>query len=192
MAIPGVADIVGKTRAIACVPGAENTCAYPWRVLTENRLGRLAILPTCRRDTILRERKAMASRFRRRGKKEEQLNMAPLIDMIFILLIFFLVTTSFIKESGVVIKQPVPSDKVSKEKKTMFIQVDRDGVIFIENKSIDIQLVRAYMERYQVENPQNSVVIVGHRESRIGVVIRVLDTCKLAGIKNVSVAPSKE
>ncbi len=118
--------------------------------------------------------------------------MAPLIDMIFILLIFFLVTTSFVKESGVVIKRPIQSNQVSKEQTNLFVQVTRDGVIYIKNRAIDVQLVRPYMERYQFENPQNSVTIVGDRESMIGTVIRVLDACKLAGIVNVSVASAKQ
>ena len=126
---------------------------------------------------------------RDRGSSETELNMAPLIDMIFILLIFFLVTTSFIKESGVELLRPIPSSSVSKEKKNIIIQVSREGAIFIKDRTIDIELVRSVMERYQAENPQGSVVIAGDRESMIGIVIRVLDACKLAGIKNVSVAP---
>ena len=127
-----------------------------------------------------------------RGTGETELNMAPLIDMIFILLIFFLVTTSFVKESGVEILRPIPSNTVSKEKTNLIVQVTREGIIFVENRSIDIQSVRSFMERYQIANPQGSVVIAGSRESMIGVVIQVLDACKLAGIKNVSVAPLTE
>jgi len=130
---------------------------------------------------------------RTRGSDETELNMAPLIDMIFILLIFFLVTTSFVKESGVELLRPMPSNTLSKDKTTLIVSVTREGNIFIDEKgqqrSIDIQLVRSYMERYQAANPQGSVVIAGDRESQIGVVIRVLDACKLAGIKGVSVAP---
>ena len=120
------------------------------------------------------------------------MNMAPLIDMIFILLIFFLVTTSFVKESGLEILRPIPSNTVSKEKTNLIVQVTREGYIFVGDRSIDIQSVRSFMERYQNANPQGSVVIAGSRESMIGVVIRVLDACKLAGIKNVSVAPLAE
>lgn len=129
---------------------------------------------------------------RDRGSGETQLNMAPLIDMIFILLIFFLVTTSFVKESGLEILRPIPSNTVSKEKTNLIVQVTREGYIFVGDRSIDIQSVRSFMERYQNANPQGSVVIAGSRESMIGVVIRVLDACKLAGIKNVSVAPLAE
>jgi len=126
---------------------------------------------------------------RGRGSSETELNMAPLIDMIFILLIFFLVTTSFVKESGVDGLRPMPSKTGAKEKKNVIIQVARDGMIYIEDRTIDIELVRSFMERYQATNPQGSVVIAGDRESMVGIVIRVLDACKLAGIKNVSVAP---
>ncbi len=121
------------------------------------------------------------------GTKEPP--MAPLIDMIFILLIFFLVTTSFVKESAVDMKQPIPSKSVSKDKTNLIIQVTREGTIYIADRSVDIQLVRPFMERHQVENPKGTVVIAADRESLIGVVIRVLDACKLAGMNNVSVAP---
>lgn len=121
------------------------------------------------------------------GAKEPP--MAPLIDMIFILLIFFLVTTSFVKESSLEVKQPIPSKSVSKEKTNLIVQVTREGTIYIGNRTVDIQLVRPYMERHQIEHPKGTVVIAADRESRIGVVIRVLDACRLAGIKEVSVAP---
>ncbi len=125
----------------------------------------------------------------RKGGGTKEPPMAPLIDMIFILLIFFLVTTSFVKESGVVVKQPVPSKSVSKEQTNLIVQVAQDGAIYIENRHIDIQLVRAYMERRQIEVPKGTVVIAADRESLIGIVIQVLDMCRLAGINDVSVAP---
>jgi biopolymer transport protein ExbD len=113
-----------------------------------------------------------------------QLNMASLIDMIFILLIFFLVTTSFVKEAGVEVQRPIASSAVSKA-------ITHEGTIYVEGRSIDIRSVRAYMERFLAETPKGSVVIAADKDSRTGIVIGVLDACRLAGVKEVSVAARK-
>jgi biopolymer transport protein ExbD len=120
-----------------------------------------------------------------------QLNMASLIDMIFILLIFFLVTTSFVKEAGVEVQRPIASSAVSKEKTNLVVAITHEGTIYVEGRSIDIRSVRAYMERFLAETPKGSVVIAADKDSRTGIVIGVLDACRLAGVKEVSVAARK-
>ena len=125
---------------------------------------------------------------RYRRSKSVEINMAPLIDMVFILLIFFLVTTSFVRESGVDVQRPKAQSAVTKEKVNLIIGVTKDGIIYIENHPIDIRSVRAHMERFLAETPEGSVIIVADKQSRTGTVIRVLDECKLAGVKNISVA----
>ena len=131
-------------------------------------------------------KKIIAGRGRRTGATE--LNMASLIDMVFILLIFFLVTTSFVKEAGVVIKRPLASTAETKEKTNMVVAVTHEGTIYVEGRTIDIRSVRAYMERFLAETPKGSVVIAADKDSKTGVVIQVLDACRLAGVNNVSVA----
>lgn len=117
-----------------------------------------------------------------------QLNIAPLIDMIFILLIFFLVTTSFVRESGVDVRRPVAKTAQKKEKTNMVIGITAENMIYIEGKPIDKRAVRSYMERFLMQNPNGSVVIAADEESKSGIVIQVLDSCRLAGIKKISVA----
>jgi biopolymer transport protein ExbD len=124
----------------------------------------------------------------KRSTGSTELNMAPLIDMIFILLIFFLVTTSFVKESGVEVKRPIASTAQSKEKTNMIVAVTKEGQIYVEGHTIDIRSVRSFMERFMYETPGGSVVIAADAESMTGVVIQVLDACRLAGVKEVSVA----
>jgi len=125
---------------------------------------------------------------RRANKQNLELNIAPLIDMVFILLIFFLVTTSFIKETGVEISRPSASTAVSKITSNILIGITRDNTIHIDRQEIDIRAVRANVERALLENSQGSVVIVADKESLTGIVIRVMDACKLAGAENVSIA----
>ena len=122
-----------------------------------------------------------------------ELNMAPLIDMIFILLIFFLVTTSFVNEAGLERKQPQPSMKPSQTEKrtnvTLGIMADNSIWDSEEGRSIDIKSVRAYIENFLVEAPKGTVVIAADKDSLIGTVVKVMDSCRLAGVMNMSVAP---
>ncbi len=127
---------------------------------------------------------------RRAERKTLELNIAPLIDMVFILLIFFLVTTSFVKETGVDISRPAASTAVSKAKSTILIGVTKNDTVHLDRRQIDIRAVRANVERALAENPEGSVVIVADRDSRTGLVITVMDACKLAGVENVSIAAS--
>ena len=122
-----------------------------------------------------------------------ELNMAPLIDMIFILLIFFLVTTSFVNEAGLERKKPQLSMKQSPtEKKTnVTLGIMADNSIWDQDsgRSIDIKSVRAYIENFLIEAPKGTVVIAADKDSLIGTVVKVMDSCRLAGVMNMSVAP---
>jgi biopolymer transport protein ExbD len=125
-----------------------------------------------------------------RRRVESEINMAPLIDMIFILLIFFLVTTTFSRESGVELKKPKPSPEQTNVKKkiNVTVEVGHDNRIIIDGRVYDVRTVRAYMEQFLLDVPKGTVVIAADKDSFIGRVIQVMDQCKLAGVKNVSVA----
>ncbi len=125
-------------------------------------------------------------------KKSTDINISPLIDLVFLLLIFFIVTTSFVKETGVDVQRPVASTAVSKEKSTILIGVTDDGRIFFDKKQIDIRSVRAHVERSLAENPETGVVIVADKKSHTGTVIKVLDQCRLARAKKISIAASRK
>jgi len=129
------------------------------------------------------------SRFRRTRSKE--LNITPLIDMVFILLIFFLVTTSFVKEAGVTVERPVAKTAQTKEKTALMIGLDENGVIYIGGKSVDIRSIRTHLERFLAETPEGSVVIVADKASQTGEAIRILDECRLAGVKDISLAAKR-
>lgn len=126
-----------------------------------------------------------------RSGRNAEINMAPLIDLVFLLLIFFLVTTSFVKEAGVDVERPQASTATLKEAGNILIGVSAAGKVFLESKEIDIRSVRAHVERGMAENPEGAVVIVADKASSTGVVIQVMDQCRLAGAKSVSIAASK-
>ena len=128
-------------------------------------------------------------------KKSEgvELNMSPLIDMVFILLIFFLVTASFVKEAGGPdIATPIAATAEDKESTNMIVSVTEDGLIYMENQVVDIRSVRTQMEKFYHENPMGNVVITADANSKFGVPIEVLQRIRDAGISNVTVAASKE
>ena len=127
-----------------------------------------------------------------RRSETEGVNMAPLIDLVFLLLIFFMVTTSFVKETGIDVQRPTASTATLKEKGNILVGISADGRIFLEKKQIDVRSVRAHIERCLADNPEGAVVIVADKTSHTGVVIRVMDQCKLAGAVNVSIAASRK
>lgn len=125
----------------------------------------------------------------RRSKRQSlELNIAPLIDMVFILLIFFLVTTSFVRETGVDVKRPSAITAVSQENATILIAVTAENQIYVDRRLVDVRAVRVHVERALAENPQGSVVIVADRGSRTGTAIQVMDACRQAGAENVAIA----
>ena len=131
----------------------------------------------------------MASiRNRRYRRKDTELNMTPLIDMVFILLIFFIVTTSFVKEAGVEINRPVANTATRKETTSLIIGITNANEVWIEGKVYDVRSVRGYMNRFLAETPEGAVVIAADKECRSGLLIKVLDACREAGATNLSVA----
>ncbi|MBN1907647.1 MAG: biopolymer transporter ExbD [Deltaproteobacteria bacterium] len=129
---------------------------------------------------------------RKKSDDSVDINMSPMVDMTFLLLIFFLVTTTFVKESGVEVNRPIASTTESKENTNIVIGVTKEGMIYIENQIIDVRSVRSRMERFKSEMPEGNVVITADKDSLFGVAIDVLDQVRLAGIKNVVVAATKE
>ena len=127
----------------------------------------------------------------RRGRREPPgLNIAPLIDMVFILLIFFLVNTSFTKETGIDVDRPAAVTAAVKARATILVAVDADNRIFMDRREIDLRAVRANVERALAENPEGDVVVVADKASSTGVAIQVMDGCRMAGAEQVSLAAS--
>jgi biopolymer transport protein ExbD len=122
------------------------------------------------------------------AQHSDEINIAPLIDLIFLLLIFFMVTTSFVKETGIDVQRPSAATAQVEEKGNIFIAVDADGQIFMDKQRIDIRMVRAHVESALAEHPQGAAVIVADRHSDTGIVIEIMDQCRLAGADNVSIA----
>jgi biopolymer transport protein ExbD len=119
------------------------------------------------------------------------LNLTPLIDMVFILLIFFIVTSSFVKESGLRVDRPSAKTAVRQERGNIVVGIDKDGNVWIARQQVDVRSVRARIERLKAENPQGEVIIAADRAARTGVLVQVMDQVRLAGVSNVAIAAAR-
>jgi len=128
----------------------------------------------------------------RGGGDKVDVNMSPLIDMVFLLLIFFVVTTSFVKESGIDVQRSTASTAEVKESATIMIGVSGEGDVWMDGKKVDVRSVRGLMERALAEDPEAGVVIVADKNSETGAVVQVMDQCRLAGASNVSLAAKQQ
>jgi biopolymer transport protein ExbD len=121
-----------------------------------------------------------------------EINMTPLIDMVFILLIFFIVTTSFVKETGVDVSRPTAQTAVKKERANILVSIRANGEIWMDKRQIDRRAVRANVERMHAENPEGSVIILADEDARTGLLIEVMDQARLAGVASVSIAAERD
>ena len=119
-------------------------------------------------------------------------NLTPLIDVVFILLIFFIVTSSFVKEAGIDVNRPSAKTALRKELGNIMIAITKDGNVWIDKRQVDLRSVRANVERLHAENPEGTVVIVADTDSRMGLMVEVMDQVRLAGVTNIAVAASKD
>ena len=129
---------------------------------------------------------------RRESGSVAEINMTPLIDMVFILLIFFIVTTSFVNETGVDVNRPSAQTAVNKELANIMVAITSSGQINIGGRVIDRRAVRANIERLHAENPEGSVIIIADKDAKTGLLIEVMDQARLAGIANVSIAAERD
>lgn len=123
--------------------------------------------------------------------EETSVDITPLIDVVFIMLIFFIVTASFVKETGIDVNKPDAPTAVTKNKANILIAIDANDNIWIERRKIDPRAVRANIERLHAENPQGSVVIQADKESRNELLVIVMDASRQAGIYNIALAANR-
>ncbi len=125
-------------------------------------------------------------------EEEAQIDMTPMLDIVFIMLIFFIVTTSFIKPSGLDYNKPEASQATTKKSANIFIGVSKTGIIKMENRQVDIERVTANVERMLAESPEAAVLIEADKEAQHGLVVKVMDNVKKAGIDKISVSAGKD
>ena len=119
-----------------------------------------------------------------------QINLTPMLDVVFIMLIFFIVTATFVKEVGLDVNQPDDEKPktVDPDKRSIVVRITSRDRIFIAQRDVDWRSVRANIERLHAENPEAPVIIQPHAESRTEAMVHVMDSARQAGVTNVSLA----
>jgi len=127
-------------------------------------------------------------RRRQNDSEESEVNLTPMLDVVFIMLIFFIVTASFVKEAGIDISRPPAATAERKERGNILVAITENDQIWIDRRQVDPRALRANIERLHAENPQGSVVIQADERSKNGLLVQVMDAARLAGVNNVSLA----
>ena len=128
------------------------------------------------------------ARKRIREDEEAAVDLTPMLDVVFIMLIFFIVTTSFVKEAGIDVNKPKAAQAQKKPTATIFIAIRPNGEIHMDKRVVDIERVSATIEKMLAESPTDTVIIQADREAKHGVVVKVMDQIKAAGIDKISIA----
>lgn len=127
---------------------------------------------------------------RRRVTEEEEkvADLTPMLDVVFIMLIFFIVTATFIKETGVEIDRPDALTATPKKTVSLLVGVSVDNQLWIDKKRVDVRNVRPRMERLHAENPKGGLVILADSESKVEKVLAIMEAARAIGIGQVAIA----
>jgi biopolymer transport protein ExbD len=129
---------------------------------------------------------------RKRHSKEPHIDVINLIDVVFVLLIFFVMTTTFNKETGVDISKPSAGSASQLSKEPLSIGITREGSIYVNDRQVDMATLASLLKREAAADPEKSIVLVADKESNMGLAVQILDECNIAGLKKVSVAANSQ
>jgi len=125
--------------------------------------------------------------------EESKIDMTPMLDIVFIMLIFFIVTTSFVKESGIDINRPIAKSTEKKNKgNNILVAITQNEEIWIDKRQIDLRALRANIQRLSANEDEVAVIIQADIAAKTGILVAVMDQIKMAGIESISIATKKE
>ena len=127
-----------------------------------------------------------------RRKSRAEINMGPLLDMVFILLIFFVITANFTRQTGVDVKKPKSQSSLYQGQQTVLVGVTREGTIHVHGRQVSIDALSQILSRELARRPDMQVVIVGDKGSPLGRTVEIMDHCTQSGIVKVSLAADKQ
>lgn len=116
-----------------------------------------------------------------KNQDDAAIDMTPMLDIVFIMLIFFIVTASFLKEAGIEVNRPEGSSGEPQDKANIMIAVTAEDEVWMEKRRVDVRAVRANVERLKAENPEGTIVIQADEESTTGIVAEIMDSLNQAG-----------
>ena len=129
---------------------------------------------------------------RRHSKQDEaQVDLTSMLDIVFIMLIFFIVTSSFVRESGVEVNRPTASNVVSQKEAGIFVAITSSNDIYIDKRMVDVERVQATLEHLLLDKPDASLVIQADEHAYSGTVVKVMDAAKGAGVQSIALAAEK-
>jgi len=123
---------------------------------------------------------------------EQNIDMTPMLDIVFIMLIFFIVTTSFVKESGIDVNKPEASSAKQEKKLNIIIAISKSGEIWIDKHPVDIRALRTTVEKLHADSPEGAVIITADKKSETGILVSVMDQIKLAGVSKISIGAQSD
>jgi biopolymer transport protein ExbD len=118
---------------------------------------------------------------------DDAINLTPMLDVVFIMLIFFIVTASFIKEAGIDVNRPAPAAITTRITKVILITIGENNEIWIDRRNIDPRAVRANIERLHAENPDARLVVLPHRQSHNDTLVQVMNASREAGVYDIAI-----
>lgn len=129
-------------------------------------------------------------RRKHRGHDEAEINITPMLDIVFIMLIFFIVTTSFVKEKGLEVSRPSnsPPKEIKKNKGPILVKIDANGNITMKGRMLEQKAVQANLEREKAEKPESPLIIAAHPDADTDALVTILDAAEAVGVASVSVA----
>ena len=125
------------------------------------------------------------------AQEDTELDMTPMLDIVFIMLIFFIVTTSFVKESGITVNTPQAATASQQENTNIFIAVTASGEVWIDRRPVDPRSVRTIVARLHADNPEGSVIIQSDADASTGMLVDIMDQVRLAGVEGIAIAADK-
>ena len=131
---------------------------------------------------------------RRHADDEAEINITPMLDIVFIMLIFFIVTTSFVKEQGLEVSRPssAPPKEIKQDKGPIVVKINSGSLISVKGRILEPGVVQANLERERAEKPASPLIVAAHPDADTEALVTILDAAKAVGIESVSVATSSQ
>ena len=132
-------------------------------------------------------------RRKHKASDEAEINITPMLDIVFIMLIFFIVTTSFVKEKGLEVSRPSnsPPKEIKKNKGPILVKIDANGNITMKGRMLERKAVEANLEREKAEKPDSPLIIAAHTDAETDALVTILDAAEAVGVGSVSVATTQ-
>ena len=132
-------------------------------------------------------------RRKHRASDEAEINITPMLDIVFIMLIFFIVTTSFVKEKGLEVSRPSssPPKEIKKSKGPIVVKIDANSNIMMKGRMLEKKAVEANLEREKAEKPDSPLIIAAHPDAETDALVTILDAAEAVGVGSVSVATTQ-